>query len=113
VRKWWSLVALVLVVLGLLLLNLGFFGWSAYERSEVSRIDLSCPLPGMDSQYTGSEWRWMPPGRACIFGEVAFDEPSWRRAIGVVILPVMLGLSVVVLIAQTRRTLTTRRGEGA
>ena len=103
VRRWcWPVVLLALVIV-LALVNLGVFGWLTYERSQVSRIDLSCPLPGADSNYTGSEWRWVPPARVCVLDGATFDEPSRLRVVAVVAFPVLLCSGFVAFVVATRR----------
>jgi hypothetical protein len=107
----WLLAALLgVVVSGLVFANLAVFGVLAWEKSNVSSTsDLSCELPGNDSTYTPSEWRWFPPGRACVFGGRAFDEPSWLSGVAVILFPIALAGSVVALSAQTRRALDASR----
>jgi hypothetical protein len=110
--RWLLTLVLGAVVLVLVLANAALFGLLAGEKASVSTAsDSSCPQPGMDDSgpYTPSEWRWVPPGRACIYQGHVFDEPRWTRVVAVVGLPVALVGSIVVVSAQARRAMTESR----
>ena len=114
--RWLAVLVLGAVVVCVVLVSFAFFGMLAWEHSNVSSSsDTSCPVPGEDSSsnYTPSEWRWMPPGRVCVYEGTTFDGPRWTRALGVVVLPLTLVASIVVLVATTRRALAASRAQVA
>lgn len=48
--------------------------------------DLSCPLPGADSQYGASTWQSWPPGPVCRDAEGrVFSRPGFRDGAAIVI----------------------------
>jgi hypothetical protein len=94
------------VVIGLLPVNIAYFAFLGWEKSEVAKPDtLTCELPGQDSTYTPAKWQWMPPGRVCVSDGRTFDEPGAGRALVVVVLPAALVGSIVLLARQTRRAM--------
>lgn len=66
-----------------------------------SEFDLSCEVPGRDSNYAPSEWQWWPPGRVCVHEGRQFDRPSWRRGAAVIVLA-LGGTGLVVASARKR-----------
>lgn len=44
---------------------------------KTTSVDLYCPVPGTDSDYGSSTWRWLPPGRVCHYPDGSDSGINW------------------------------------
>ena len=72
---------------------------TVFDKQTNADYDLSCPLPGQDSQFGYSTWQSWPPGPVCHQADGSvFSRPGLQRASGIVI---AAGGSIVFLAAGT------------
>jgi len=73
IGPWWVFLSVIYLV-------------TAFDKQTNAEYDLSCPLPGQDSQFGYSTWQSWPPGQVCHQADGSvFSRPGLQRAGGIVI----------------------------